>query len=102
MELTVTNKYGIKIKKCCASCLHKRLNNEKTRNCTLGETNVNPKYLCPSWAMSVEPNLDNAGKGGGRIRKKEWFAFLDKSPHGDIEITEKEFNKKYGSRFITG
>ena len=98
MEKTVKNRYGIEIKKCCASCQSKQYKNEQLRNCKLGENGVKPTYYCDCWKM--QESLDNAGKGGGKIRKQSWFRFLAESLTGDISLVEKEYNKKHGSRFL--
>lgn len=92
------NKYGVEIKMCCASCKRKVFKSEKTRDCELGEKDLKPSYLCPDWIMSE--NLDNAGRGGGRIRKKGYLQFiLDKGGKTDAVI--EEWEKKYGTRFLT-
>ena len=77
-KATVLNKFGISVVKCCASCQHKELHDERMRPCKLGDVKVMPDYLCPRWIM--RESLDNAGMGGGRVRKRHWLNFvLDKT-----------------------
>ena len=69
MKITsVRNAYGCKIKKCCANCQHKCINNEGTRVCTLMKQKVEQKFKCKKWQMS--DGMKNAGKGGGVVRLK--------------------------------
>ena len=47
------NDYGIKVKRCCASCQFKKLTRLMTqRRCTKHRTNVTPSNVCKDWAMS--------------------------------------------------
>ena len=64
----VENKYGVRVKRCCASCLHKRINEEGERCCALTRLLVGQKQKCDEWKMG---GVMNAGKGGGDVRHKD-------------------------------
>ena len=93
----VKNKYGIAVVKCCASCLHHDSKGEDyIRYCKKGMGKRRLDYCCGSgWAMM--PSLDNAGKGGGRVKKPQYIKFvLDNGPgHADM------YERQYGSRYLT-
>ena len=102
VEFTETekNQYGVTIVKCCASCIHKILSGNDKRDCKQGEKNVKPSYLCPLWQMN--PKLEKAGKGGGRIKKKHWFTyFRDYGKGRPIEDITVEYEALFGSKFLT-
>ena len=50
---SVRNEHGVKVKRCCASCLHKEITNER----------------CKQWQMSE--GLINAGMSMGVVRDKD-------------------------------
>lgn len=56
----VVNDFGIKVKRCCASCQHKCIDNEGIRFCAVESKNVSQKYKCKKWQMS--DGLKMAGK----------------------------------------
>lgn len=75
-EIFVNNKYGVSIKMCCASCINRKVDN-RTRLCTAGEGTVTSDYVCKAWELS--PCLEQAGKGGGNVKKSMYLKFaLDK------------------------
>ncbi len=61
-----TNQHGIPIRKCCASCRKRKVNNDKGRYCERSGTAVAGSQYCKRWVMS--PLLQNAGKGGGQVK----------------------------------
>lgn len=69
-----TNFYGCKIVKCCASCAFENQLTDQQRLCASGEGCVSPHYLCPNWQM--RDSLQNAGKGGGKIKKKSYLMLV--------------------------
>ena len=79
------NKYGISIVKCCASCKHKQADS-RVRLGLNGEGSVPSDYLCKAWEMSE--GLDNAGKGGGKVKKKDYFEFCN-----NVSITTADLPK---------
>ena len=64
----VENKYGVRVKRCCASCQHKVINEDGERFCSLSRLMVEQKFRCNKWKIN---GLDNAGKGGGDVRHKD-------------------------------
>lgn len=90
------NNMGIPIKKCCASCEHKRFDN-KNRICLLGEGMVPPSYVCKRWRMSS--NLLNVGKGDGRIKKREYLMYalnrlMEEDVSAEDAATAKQMYRK--------
>lgn len=102
----IYSKFGNKIKKCCASCLHNRgAEREKTRICDAGKGTVVQTFSCDTY--ETRPSLMNAGKGGGRVKRREYLYFLlnhDMPTDPDKRFTFKEareeFKKKYGDIYI--
>ena len=56
----VRNVYGVKVKRCCASCQHKCIGEDGTRVCALTMLIVEQKFKCRKWQMSE--GLKNAGR----------------------------------------
>ena len=63
---SVRNAHGVKVKRCCASCQHKCVENDGTRFCALKMMVVEQKFKCKQWQMS--DGMRNAGKSGGVVR----------------------------------
>ena len=49
---TVMNAYRVRVKKCCASCGLKEVDNDGNRICTGMQLKVSQKFVCPKWRMS--------------------------------------------------
>ena len=64
---TVLNKYHICVKKWCASCEYKEVENDGTRVCSKMQLKVSLAFVCPRWQMS--DGLQNAGMSGGVVKK---------------------------------
>ena len=62
----VTNMFGIKVKRMCASCQHKCIQKDGTRFCANMMLKVEQKFVCNQWEMS--DGMKNAGLGGGVVR----------------------------------
>lgn len=99
----VRNTYGIVVKKCCASCIHRHLQGKGAnvnRICDAGEGLVNSGDLCADWAM--EPSLHNAGKGDGAVKSEKYINYLKKElPNGDFSVgnTDRlrtQYKREYG------
>lgn len=96
------NKHGIRIKECCASCMHKRID-RGLRLCVKGEGAVPPSYLCPLWEM--DESLDNAGCGGGGIKRRAYLTFAlgkyeeEQKPPSAVQI-RNEYKKDGGEIYI--
>jgi hypothetical protein len=67
--VSIKNTYGIKVKKCCASCQHKCIETDGIRVCAMMMIKVEQKFKCKQWQMN--DGLMNAGKGGGKVRHLE-------------------------------
>ena len=65
---SVKNAYGVKVKRCCASCGHKCIEKDGTRVCAQMMIKVQQKFKCKQWQMN--DGLKNAGQGGGVVRLK--------------------------------
>ena len=63
----VRNEYHIRVKKCCASCAMKDVENNGERVCKKLRLKVNQQFCCRHWLMS--DGLKNAGlQMGGVVR----------------------------------
>ena len=56
------NAYRVRVKKCCASCGLKEVDNDGNRICTGMQLKVSQKFVCPKWRMSYA--LQQACRGG--------------------------------------
>ena len=74
------NKRGIKVKRCCASCANKEIDEFGVRHCTLGYDSCD---TCRHWRMREE--LRNAGTPFGAIKSKEYLRFV-------LDIRNRELN----------
>jgi hypothetical protein len=90
-ELYFVNGYGIKVKKCCASCSHMQPDH-KTRICLNGEGTVSPKSYCLDWEL--RKGLDNAGKGNGSVKTDGYLqhclGILEEDNAKAIECAQKK------------
>lgn len=73
VENTVLNPCYLRVKKCCASCIHKQIENDGSRVCPLNDKYVEPNEVCENWAMDY--NTSQAGVCRGRIHQKEYLMF---------------------------
>jgi hypothetical protein len=60
------NKHGIKVRKMCASCHYKTVDNEGVRICEEMQLKVEQQFVCKKWVMS--DGLKNAGRSGGKLK----------------------------------
>lgn len=74
------NKRGIKVKRCCASCANKNIDEFGVRHCTLGYASCD---TCRHWRMREE--LRNAGTPFGVIKTKEYLHYV-------LDIRNRELN----------
>jgi len=63
-----TNMYNVRVRRWCASCQHKEIENDGTRVCQQMQLKVPKDFVCPKWRMS--DGLKNAGLPGGTVRLK--------------------------------
>ena len=108
----VPNKYGIMIKKCCASCQHKCLDEFARRHCNLTRRPVRAGYVCGDWEMSEQ--LECLGCERGKVQRREYQLTLmevrtsedlaemrgETIPPKSLEDIQREFEKENGSRFL--
>jgi len=92
------NKYNINIVMCCASCRHHMVKGEdNVRMCKKYHMANESDYLCTSgWEM--DPSLDNAGKGGGKVKRGEYLRYVLNKGILNAEEWEKEHGSKYLSK----
>ena len=79
------NKRGIKVKRCCASCKYKEIDNMGVRHCTKGYASC---LTCRNWRMRNE--LRRAGTPFGMIKTKEYLRYV-------LTVRDREIN---GSCFM--
>ena len=65
---TVINKYHIRVKKCCASCGFREVDDDGVRICTETQERVGKTDLCPKWKLSK--GMQQAGSSRGKVRSK--------------------------------
>ena len=101
---TRRNKRGIKVKRCCASCANKVINERGIRHCALGYTSCE---TCRHWRMRKE--LRKAGTPFGVIKTKEYLhyvldirdretnstCYVKRGPQRDINEIRKEYCAKH-------
>ena len=111
---SVRNAHGAKVKRCCASCQHKCVDGEGKRICAQMMLKVEQKFKCKQWQMS--DGLKNAGKSEGKIKRKEYLAFLleirsaesddiqrgisTKQERKTLEQIRQLFTEKYGNIYV--
>ena len=102
------NKRGIKVKRCCASCANKEIDEFGVRHCTLGYDSCD---TCRHWRMREE--LRNAGSPFGVIKSKEYLRFVmnirnremdngcfkKRVPLRDIKEIRKEYKHSINLKF---
>lgn len=64
--VSIRNMYGVKVKKCCASCAFKAYLQDSIRICGLDREQVAARFRCNKWQLS--DGLKKAGRGGGVVR----------------------------------
>ncbi|MBO4891812.1 MAG: hypothetical protein J5502_04335 [Prevotella sp.] len=64
--VSIRNMYGVKVKKCCASCAFRAYNLDGIRICGLDKEEVAARFRCKKWQMS--DGLKKAGRGGCVVR----------------------------------
>lgn len=71
---TVVNDHYVRVKKWCASCEHREVDEEGTRICKLMQLRVKGDFVCPRWQLSS--GLQNAGISGGKVKHKDTKAIF--------------------------
>lgn len=77
----VVNDYGITIEKKCVSCQHcencgtqKVKEDTPTHKCTKHDKGTKANGRCEDWEL--KKGLYNAGKGGGKIKRRSYVEYL--------------------------
>ena len=66
---SVTNGYGISIKRACMSCAHKDYTrSNKLRLCCVTLNQVSKYHVCEKWTLSEQ--LEKAGSANGVVRDR--------------------------------
>lgn len=108
---TTKNGFGVKVKKCCASCMHKSVENDGTRVCQLMQLKVKQGFGCSKWQMDI--SCGKAGLGLGKVKKKAYLMFvfavrieendaiqkgvITEQERRTLEQLREEFTKEHGS-----
>lgn len=71
---SVRNEHGIKVRKMCASCQHKSIDNDGTRICQLMQLKGQQKFRCPKWQSAA--CFAEAGNNKGRVKRREYLMFV--------------------------
>ena len=67
------NTFNQRVKVQCASCLHKLINNDGTRECSLMQILVKQHDCCQKWELME--GLDRAGLGRGVVKDKQHLIY---------------------------
>lgn len=86
----VRNVYGLRIRKCCASCAYQEEGRLVTiRTCKKKETEVSPCECCRAWKMN--PLLMRAGKGEkGEVKRYEYLMYVLAEREDDLALEDKD------------
>ena len=71
---SVRNEHGIKVRKMCASCQHKSIDNDGTRICQLMQLKVQQKFKCQKWQPAE--SFSQAGSSKGKVKRREYLMFV--------------------------
>lgn len=108
-----TNRFGLQVKMCCASCQFKDLTRASSKRwCNRQEKNMKSDCLCSLWRMSQQ--LRTAGMSKGDVKRKEYLMFVlathqreDEAKGRGEEVApksladlRKEFEAKYGEIYV--
>ena len=111
----VTNCIGIAVKRCCASCMHKRLSSTSERTCSLHDMQeVEQSHVCLDWAMAE--CFEKAGCSLGKVKSKPYLTFvmmrrwtenknielgvMTDDDRQTVEELREEFIGKYGKIYV--
>ena len=107
------NKFGVKIRKCCASCDARVITSKGTcRFCTLDSKDVEARDKCSNWQL--RDGLEEAGSAQGGVKRKAYFNYLQEVRDGEatarslglriaaksLEEVRAEFEKEHESVFV--
>ena len=112
LDVMLVNRYGITVKKCCASCQHKCLDDFAHRTCGLTGHKVRGKNKCGEWQMSEQ--LEMMGCERGKVQRREYQLTLLEVRASEslamqrglnitpkrLEDIQQDFETEHGSRFL--
>ena len=117
MENVVLNPCGLRVKKCCASCKFKEVEEDGSRACPIHDLYVDADHVCDQWEMDY--NTSQAGVCRGRVHQKEYLMFalairLDEAGEAlkakkrdepapeprSIESIRREYEEDFGSTVL--
>ena len=112
VDVMLVNRYGITVKRCCASCQHKCIDDFAHRTCKLTGRKVRGKNKCDAWQMSEQ--LEMMGCERGKVQRREYQLTLMEVRASEclaierglnittrsLEDIQREFETKHGSRFL--
>lgn len=82
------NEYGMSVKRCCASCVHKALTEKLSyRKCLKHLCLVKPHNVCRDWTMNMRSK--QAGASEGKVKKREYQLFLLEVREAEIKAEEQ-------------
>ena len=64
----------VRIKECCASCRHKRVENDGSRVCSLLQIKVQQQFKCQKWAAT--DCLSQTHWHMGKVKRREYLLFV--------------------------
>ncbi len=109
------NKFGVTVRKCCASCKYKEVTRAVTvRHCVKKDKDIEQPCVsvCSCWSMS--DGLRMAGMACGRVKSREYLLYLASLreeeakaeaqgmavEHEDVETVRARFEQRYGTIYI--
>ena len=82
LKMYSENGYGMSVRRCCASCVHKALTEKLSyRKCLKHLCLVKPHNVCRDWTMNMRSK--QAGASEGKVKKREYQLFL-------LEVRQRE------------
>ena len=82
LKMYSENGYGMSVRRCCASCMHKALTGKlKYRKCLKHLCLVKSHNVCRDWTMNMRSK--QAGASEGKVKKREYQLFL-------LEVRQRE------------
>ena len=108
----VPNKFGIMVKKCCASCKDRDFDDKELRCCKLTGKHVRGNSVCDKWSLSDK--LETLGCERGKVQCRAYQLFLlevraselDTIARGkevtpaSVESIRRDFEQQHGTRFV--
>lgn len=82
LKMYSENGYGMSVRRCCASCVHKALTGKlRYRKCLKHLCQVKAHNVCVDWEMN-KPS-QKAGASEGKVKRREYLMYV-------LEVRERE------------